>query len=838
MTGINPRFDPLGPGAEAFDGPDGEAAGINWSDPASFSRFLSPNLPVPEAVSPEEVRAKARSHSARIFQAWNFLNAAIERHEATIQKRWFKKTKEQRRKVLLSAWPNMPSTHRPDLEAFFTGESDYQRTTGTKFADSYRFPYINQEDLLKPRNLLLMLNSRARNPPDAFAMADYEAAHFGYTSRALVAPFLNEYTMMFTARRTPETYGELLSWDDEPDSFEWMTSGKGVHPGYGLHILEAQDRVLNFLVECCKLILHDIQPEAMTSEQFPVQPQPPSVSENETGFSSLAVVASEAPYRAPANLDLKRLESLVASKLSAAEDHVWALREDPGYFADCVTDYKEHRQELIPDSNGKPHPIFRPGRENTFWNRVIGEIIANAYLQLELWHEFRDQLANLQRLQAKYAQDISIEKDLPDEYLTAILKLQHYLNHATKGPIGQLKQGVVASPPLRRFWVREPPDDPQSTRIRVREKPGSASDQTRQRLVWLFNAIWDDDRRYLAGITVLVDELERLLQNNADARELTSPYIVGVVSDLAVMVECIRHINQYQPWAQTFESHVRGKEGEFTKDWAERTKGWVQFLAVADGTSLATLGNPSDQKFFYPVDKRRTRENVEAMRRAEQNLDAFWSKSDEHMLAKKRSLDNTAVRQLLSQPRILQRTAEWIEPAKAPSTPAGDVQSLCKPLSELYFDLEQRTEQTIDRSGASAPKTKEKTKGTAQTTDRLGTPPAEPLERHRPDKQPVFAVDKRAQKVFSTLFFTPSASAQPGEVAWADFLHAMNSTGFVPEKLYGSVWQFSPTTLDVERSIQFHEPHPSGKIPFRTARRHGRRLNRAYGWHGGMFVLA
>ena len=77
----------------------------------------------------------------------------------------------------------------------------------------------------------------------------------------------------------------------------------------------------------------------------------------------------------------------------------------------------------------------------------------------------------------------------------------------------------------------------------------------------------------------------------------------------------------------------------------------------------------------------------------------------------------------------------------------------------------------------------------------------------------------------------------PGEVSWTDFLHALVSTGFKPEKLYGSVWQFTPANLDVERSIQFHEPHPSGKIPFRKARQHGRRLFRAYGWRGEMFKL-
>ena len=99
-------------------------------------------------------------------------------------------------------------------------------------------------------------------------------------------------------------------------------------------------------------------------------------------------------------------------------------------------------------------------------------------------------------------------------------------------------------------------------------------------------------------------------------------------------------------------------------------------------------------------------------------------------------------------------------------------------------------------------------------------------------------MDKRAYKVFSTLFYKPSRSSQPGEIAWTDFLHAMGVTGLSVEKLYGSVWQFTPTTLDVERGIQFHEPHSNGKIPFRTARRHGRRLFRAYGWYEDMFRLA
>jgi hypothetical protein len=111
------------------------------------------------------------------------------------------------------------------------------------------------------------------------------------------------------------------------------------------------------------------------------------------------------------------------------------------------------------------------------------------------------------------------------------------------------------------------------------------------------------------------------------------------------------------------------------------------------------------------------------------------------------------------------------------------------------------------------------------------------LPAAQPDKQPVFKVSPASLKVFNTLFFTPGSAGNVGEVPWIDFLRAMASTGFAAQKLYGSISQFTPTNLDCERSIQFHEPHPEVKIRFTVARRMGRRLTRAYGWYGGMFEL-
>lgn len=44
--------------------------------------------------------------------------------------------------------------------------------------------------------------------------------------------------MMFTGRDSVEKYGELLAWDKYSQAFDWMQSGRGVHPGEGILVME------------------------------------------------------------------------------------------------------------------------------------------------------------------------------------------------------------------------------------------------------------------------------------------------------------------------------------------------------------------------------------------------------------------------------------------------------------------------------------------------------------------------------------------------------------------------------------------------------------------------
>jgi hypothetical protein len=179
----------------------------NSSIPRKFFVSLGPGIPSPSSFpSAAEIRRDARECSRKIFDSYSTLNRIVLRHEETLRKRWTKRTKDARRKLLLAVRPNIPQRHRPDFRAL-EREKPEQLQTGTKFRDAYMWPHINLDDLAQSRPLLLLLNFRGRNLPHSFARVDFEAIHVGHVSGAIRPAFLNGYTMLLHSQTTAETYG-------------------------------------------------------------------------------------------------------------------------------------------------------------------------------------------------------------------------------------------------------------------------------------------------------------------------------------------------------------------------------------------------------------------------------------------------------------------------------------------------------------------------------------------------------------------------------------------------------------------------------------------------------
>ena len=90
---------------------------------------------------------------------------------------------------------------------------------------------------------------------------------------------------------------------------------------------------------------------ALISKQHPIKPEPQPLWTVQIG-------QLWSPYRVPTQIDFKRLKSVIDAKLSDAEDDIRSLREDPGYFADFVQDWSDHRQETLLDTDGSRHPVL------------------------------------------------------------------------------------------------------------------------------------------------------------------------------------------------------------------------------------------------------------------------------------------------------------------------------------------------------------------------------------------------------------------------------------------------------------------------------------------------
>lgn len=187
-----------------------------------------------------------------------------------------------------------------------------------------------------------------------------------------------------------------------------------------------QEKIYPFLIKCCEIILYDfLELGSLLDEKYPIIPE----KEVSTGSSaiveiqaSLAYISGEAPYRLPVNLDLERLRGILAARLSAAKDHLFALREDPGYFADTIDDWSQHRNDRLLDTRGNLHPTGLQTLD--FWERVIRNVIADGYSGYETWTMLFRQVNKLCTLKNKYENEISYEKQLPKEYLIAILKFK------------------------------------------------------------------------------------------------------------------------------------------------------------------------------------------------------------------------------------------------------------------------------------------------------------------------------------------------------------------------------------------------------------------------------
>ncbi|KAK5065004.1 hypothetical protein LTR84_000839 [Exophiala bonariae] len=340
-----------------------------------------------------EIERQATALSKSIFQSWKILNHVVCGRYEAVWRRWNKKSDRQRKSVILEADPDIPPNHHPDqrilMRMLEKGYCQCCQKVKPTFCDAvqarnkaaFRCPQINLEDLVKGKNLLLLLDCRGRHQPHCFAHADLEACATGRHSTNIPTAYLHGYTMYLTGQTTEEGYGKIVHWKDETITFAEVGDTLQFQPGHGLLVLEIQSKILEFLVKCCFGIFRDIPKDELLKLEIAAPSENvealPTIQYRSNG--QLSTMIAEAPYRLPTILDTTILLALVEARRNAAEDHIWDMREDPGYFASVLTEHHEHRPEIIRDIDGKANPILNDDRT---WDRVLSTAVGNAYEDL------------------------------------------------------------------------------------------------------------------------------------------------------------------------------------------------------------------------------------------------------------------------------------------------------------------------------------------------------------------------------------------------------------------------------------------------------------------------
>ncbi|KAK5736050.1 cell agglutination protein Mam3 [Elasticomyces elasticus] len=772
-----------------------------------------------------ESRTMAVGFAGSVLKDWTKLNAIVKRFEGVLQKRWLKKSTKQRREILLRACPEMPPCHRPDFQGFRNGQKNLPRSR-TCPSRAYLWPYINLEDLQQSYPILLFINSRGRHLPQNFISTDIDNAHLG-AGWEFKPPKCG--TMIFHNQHTPKTYGNTADLADSLRStanlYDWaMQFVSRVDPGLGLLGLEIQAGIYSFLVQCVTLILHDVVP----SQFFlaPHQPVPPPLIPKRGDWVTLQDHMLEAPYRLPQGLDLDRLKNMVSTRHAAATDHVWLLREDPSYFTETLIEWKEHdwREEVCTCLE--------------CWRDAAADMLIHAFNDFLFWHEIHRRFVLMPTVETQLAradlEQVRLQKK--DEQRWA--ELDELVQLILIFPMANIRRGLPGSPRMRQCYPLSGKRDAK-TLERWAMKRGRS--EAERRVDTVFHAMIDCEQRALHQLTPLIQEAQYMLDTEPKAAELVDSWVLNQFADLSLLAELSDQMQRFKPWSDAWRICTIG--GIVDKSIAKimtLSQSLTEAIVHACKES-ETLYSPSSKLWQYPADKRPSKANNSQMRHAESHLDFFWGELEENVL----DYSGEDVTEILAarglRKRKLYRTPKWKDPILAPAAEVKEAPRFG--LIELNPSVPKKRSAGEDH--ACAPKTpKTKTRGAASMPldeEEVVTAPPEPE-----DAVPsvTIKVKKRTHRVFSALL--PESGAENHhkiEVAWDDMLQAMADIGMMPEKLYGSVWNFKPTEECVvegmTRGIQFHEPKEvrrGNKIGPHMVRVFGRRLQHAYGWTAGMFV--
>lgn len=586
---------------------------------------LVQNAEFQDALTLQEAKKRALVLRRRIFENWSHIADMVTQHEGAIQNRWMRKSKHQRREMLLSTWPDMIKYHRPDVAALS------QAVPGTKSTKealrAYLWPHINIEDLSKTEPILLMLNSRGLHNPVVFVYTDWQPAVLVSNIHGMLD--FDGYIMTFYHAPSYDAYGGIFPATNVPQQDEWPLVGHASRVHVGLVLLKLQDRLYWFLAQFVDKILHDAS--SGTVPHFPT-PTLPSAIVGPLGERSFATRAFESYYRQPEPPNIAQIRFLVEARAFEAKVHVMTLREDPRYWRDTVEEWKSHQEDMLLDTKGNQHPNGHHLGKHAHWNLHAFNTAISALVNVEQWADMRDRLADVETWASSFDGG-----PRERQFNLALSNLLHYAKYSLYFPCEVLKTTWRSSPPLQPFfrlvapehrdrfegcivpWDHDTLDPCFRQAAHPPERGGSFF-----RLQWILTKLSDQIFVAVKPHT-LIEEFDYLLKSQPHTRNLVSPFILRQISDISILSEYHRQLDNFGPAATLITpqlSDIAVSDGQASFDSIRKRVCRIrQCLGTSEVWQSLDL---TPARIELPADGPRGKQDVDQIRAAEASLDKFW----------------------------------------------------------------------------------------------------------------------------------------------------------------------------------------------------------------------
>lgn len=293
--------------------------------------------------------------------------------------------------------------------------------------------------------------------------------------------------------------------------------------------------------------------------------------------------------------------------------------------------------ERLPDGKGKgkPQAGIKDGlsSQRQFWDQIVHGVIHKTHEYLYHWRELNIQLLEVIAYQA--APDHSHQGKR--KYHQMVLKMKMVMEKDIFPNLqGVLNIFTTCSPGSRHLFQRE--DDPRTyAGWGIVPRPGRSHALYRDDLMWFFMHLVIPEYCKTLGWELLAFEFESLLRDKAQRQRISKLLteffsLFGLLGFLGQQLRmCFPRVFDESGDIADWDMHmsVHGWYARFSQPISELNE--VNIKEHWKYLDLHGEGDPTSGNFFYPANKRRTKESVEAMQRAERNLDDVWAMYDVHV---------------------------------------------------------------------------------------------------------------------------------------------------------------------------------------------------------------